>query len=43
MLFPSPSEWKMVKDNPNHIPDNMTAEFQISRKIKRDGTLLYYR
>ena len=22
-LFPSPSEWKMAKDAPNHIPENM--------------------
>ena len=23
MLFPSPSTWKMVKDVPIHIPENM--------------------
>ena len=23
MLFPSPDMWKMKKDDPNHIPENI--------------------
>ena len=42
MLFPSPSAWKMAKDAPNHIPENMIGYAQISREIHEDDISLYY-
>ena len=37
MLFPSPSTWKMVKDDPNHVPMNMIGLARTSRKTFEDG------
>ena len=33
MLFPSPFAWKMAKDAPNHIQENMIGYAQTSLKI----------
>ena len=37
MFFPSPSTWKMAKDNPNRVPMNMIGLAQTSHKMLEDG------
>ena len=37
VFFTSPSTWKMVKENSNHVPMNMIGLAQISCEILKDG------
>ena len=37
MLFPLPSAWNMVKDSPNHIPENIIGYAHLPREIHEDG------
>ena len=37
MLFPSPFNWKMVKDAPNHVPMNMIGLTKTSCEIPEDS------
>ena len=41
MVFHSLYEWKMMKDTPNHVPDNIIGQAQTSRKIHEDSLSLY--
>ena len=43
MFFPSPSVWKMVKDAPNHIPENIMGYTYTSFKIHGDSVSIYPR
>ena len=43
MFFPSPSVWKVAKDAPKYIPNNMIGYAQTSHKINKDVISLYYR
>ena len=40
MFFPSPSTWKMVKDPPNYIPDNVIGQAHTPCEIHKDGYIL---
>ena len=40
MFFPSPSAWKVLKDAPNHIPDNMIGYDQTPCEIDEDNYIL---
>ena len=40
MFFNSPSTWKILKDDPNHVPMNMIGLAQTSCKIPKDGDVL---
>ena len=42
MFFPSPSEWKMVKDTPKHITENMIGYDLTPNEIHEDSISLYY-
>ena len=39
MFFPSPSNWKIAKDAPNHFPMNMIGLAHTSREILKDGDI----
>ena len=43
MLSASTSAWKMMKDAPNHITENMIGSDQTSLKIHREVIFLYNR
>ena len=37
MLSPSPSTWKIIKDDPNYIPMDIIVLDHTSHKILKDG------
>ena len=41
MFFPPPSAWKMVKDAPKKIPENIIDWNHNPREIHKDGYILY--
>ena len=40
MFFPSTSTWKMVKEPPSHIPDNLIGQAQTPREIHKDSYII---